>query len=140
MLGSSIAAWTSAPPSPGPTWWLACRIGDWTCSSPESGTARDDSRGMRRGGGGWVAESRAEGRGPVVVGGTGLYIRALADGLFNEPVLDPDRREQLREWSSELEAGELVRWAGRLDAGFPGGGRQRAARAIEVALLTGRAL
>jgi tRNA dimethylallyltransferase len=89
---------------------------------------------------GWVAESRAEGRCPVVVGGTGLYIRALADGLFNEPVLDPDRREQLREWSSELEAGELVRWAGRLDAGFPGGGRQRAARAIEVALLTGRAL
>jgi tRNA dimethylallyltransferase len=39
-----------------------------------------------------------------------------------------------------MEAGELVRWAGRLDAGFPGGGRQRAARAIEVALLTGRAL
>src|ERR1051326_5238710 len=87
---------------------------------------------------GWVAESRADGRYPVVVGGTGLYIRALADGLFNEPVLDPDRREQLHEWSSELEAGELVRWAGRLDAGFPGGGRQRAARAIEVALLTDR--
>jgi tRNA dimethylallyltransferase len=39
-----------------------------------------------------------------------------------------------------MEAGELVRWAGRLDQRFPGGGRQRAARAIEVALLTGRAL
>jgi len=88
----------------------------------------------------WVAQSRADGRSPVVVGGTGLYIRALADGLFNEPVLDPERRERLREWSSDLEAGDLVRWAGRLDAGFPGGGRQRAARAIEVALLTGRAL
>lgn len=88
----------------------------------------------------WVAQSRAEGRSPVVVGGTGLYIRALADGLFNEPVLDPDRRERLREWSSEMDAGEMVRWAGRLDAAFPGGGRQRAARAIEVALLTGRAL
>lgn len=88
----------------------------------------------------WVAQSRAEGRTPVVVGGTGLYIRALADGLFNEPVLDPDRRERLRAWSGAMEAGELVRWAGRLDARFPGGGRQRAARAIEVALLTGRAL
>ena len=88
----------------------------------------------------WVAESRAEGRSPVVVGGTGLYIRALADGLFNEPVLDPERRERLREWSGAMEAGDLVRWAGRLDSGFPGGGRQRAARAIEVALLTGRAL
>ena len=88
----------------------------------------------------WVAQSRAAGRSPVVVGGTGLYIRALADGLFNEPVLDPDRRERVREWSSDMDAAELVRWAGRLDAGFPGGGRQRAARAIEIALLTGRAL
>ncbi|HEY9444565.1 MAG TPA: tRNA dimethylallyltransferase, partial [Gemmatimonadales bacterium] len=35
---------------------------------------------------------------------------------------------------------ELLRWAGRLDPGFTGGGRQRAARAIEIALLTGRAL
>jgi len=88
----------------------------------------------------WVAQSRAEGRTPVVVGGTGLYIRALADGLFNEPVLDPEQRERLRAWSADMEAAELVRWAGRLDARFPGGGRQRAARAIEVALLTGRAL
>lgn len=89
---------------------------------------------------GWIAQARAEGRRPVVVGGTGLYIRALAEGLFNEPPLDAERREQLRAWSDEMEAGELVRWAGRLDKNFPGGGRQRAARAIEVALLTGRAL
>ena len=35
----------------------------------------------------------------------------------------------------------LVRWAARLDPGFPGtGGRHRAARAIEVALLTGHPL
>ena len=35
---------------------------------------------------------------------------------------------------------ELLRWAGRLDPGFRGGGRQRAARAIEIALLSGRPL
>jgi tRNA dimethylallyltransferase len=35
---------------------------------------------------------------------------------------------------------ELVRWAERLDPGFRGGGQQRAARAVEVALLTGRPL
>jgi tRNA dimethylallyltransferase len=34
----------------------------------------------------------------------------------------------------------LLRWAGRLDPGFRGGGRQRASRAIEVALLTGHPL
>ena len=41
---------------------------------------------------------------------------------------------------ARLEPLELVRWAGRLDAEFRGGGRQRAARAIEVALLTGAAV
>jgi tRNA dimethylallyltransferase len=89
---------------------------------------------------GWIAETRAAGRQPVVVGGTGLYIRALAEGLFHEPPFDPDRREQLRHWSESLEGAELARWAGRLDPSFLGGGRQRAARAIEVALLTGHAL
>jgi tRNA dimethylallyltransferase len=76
----------------------------------------------------------------VVVGGTGLYIRALAEGLFHEPTLDPARRRSLDAFTARLETLELVRWAGRLDPGFRGGGRQRAARAIEVALLTGRPL
>src|SRR2546430_17570307 len=90
----------------------------------------------------WIAEVRATGvaRQIVVVGGTGLYVRAIADGLFREPPFDPARREQLRQWSESLEAGDLARWAGRLDPNFPGGGRQRAARAVEVALLTGHAL
>jgi tRNA dimethylallyltransferase len=69
-----------------------------------------------------------------------LYIRALAEGLFHEPPFDPDRRERLRAWSESLEGTQLARWAGRLDPAFPGGGRQRAARAVEVALLTGHAL
>jgi tRNA dimethylallyltransferase len=89
---------------------------------------------------GWIAEAVPNGRRPIVVGGTGLYIRALAEGLFREPPFDADRREQLRTWSEALEGGELARWAGRLDPRFPGGGRQRAARAVEVALLTGHAL
>jgi tRNA dimethylallyltransferase len=75
---------------------------------------------------------------PVVVGGTGLYIRALADGLFREPPLDPDRRRALARWTATL-AG-LGRWAARLDPAYTGGGRQRAQRVIEIALLTGRPL
>lgn len=89
---------------------------------------------------GWLVDERIAGRWPIIVGGTGLYIRALAEGLFSEPPFDPDRRQRLRDWTVALEAGMLARWAGRLDARFPGGGRQRAARAIEVALLTGRSL
>jgi tRNA dimethylallyltransferase len=89
---------------------------------------------------GWLVDVRREGRLPLVVGGTGFYIRALADGLFREPPLESRKRDQLREWTARLEMPALVRWAGRLDPGFAGGGRQRAVRAVEVALLSGRAL
>lgn len=89
---------------------------------------------------GWISAVRADKKMPVVVGGTGLYIRALAEGLFREPGLDAARRRRLDAYVARLEPLELVRWAGRLDAGFRGGGRQRAARAIEVALLTGSPL
>jgi len=89
---------------------------------------------------GWLADVRARDRTPVVVGGTGLYVRALAEGLFHEPALDPGRRRALDAFTARLEDIELLRWAGRLDPGFRGGGRQRAARAIEVALLSGHPL
>jgi tRNA dimethylallyltransferase len=94
--------------------------------------ARDASR--------WLADIRSREKQPVIVGGTGLYVRALAEGLFSEPALDPAKRRSLDAWTARLEPIELLRWAARLDPGFRGGGRQRAARAIEVALLTGRPL
>jgi len=88
----------------------------------------------------WIREITARGHLPVVVGGTGLYVKALADGLFLEPPLDPAQRQTLQAWAAELDARELLRWADRLDPEFRGGGRQRASRAVEVALLTGRPL
>jgi tRNA dimethylallyltransferase len=94
--------------------------------------ARDSAR--------WLTAARAAGRVPLVVGGTGFYVRALADGLFQEPPLDPERRDRLRRWTGALAGPELARWAVRLDPRYSGGGRQRAARALEVALLTGQPL
>jgi len=88
----------------------------------------------------WLAAIQSGGRQPVVVGGTGFYVRALAEGLFHEPPLDAGRRERLRAWTARLPVARLAHWAARLDRRFAGGGRQRAARAIEVALLTGRGL
>ena len=88
----------------------------------------------------WLEQIRGAGRQAVVVGGTGLYVRALAEGLFHEPPLDLARRERLRAWAAKLTPARLAHWAARLDRRFAGGGRQRAGRAVEVALLTGRGL
>jgi tRNA dimethylallyltransferase len=85
----------------------------------------------------WLASVPAARR-PVIVGGTGFYVRALADGLFREPPLDRERRDRLREWCRAAEG--LGTWAVRLDPAYRGGGRQRAARVVEVGLLTGRPL
>lgn len=85
----------------------------------------------------WLAELPA-GRQPLVVGGTGFYVRALADGLFREPPIDTAKRDALRAW---LRGHERVgAWAARLDEGYTAGGRQRATRAVEIALLSGRPL
>lgn len=89
---------------------------------------------------GWLAAAAEAGKQAVIVGGTGLYIKALVDGLFLEPPLDPDRRRSLQTFVAGLGSTTLVRWASRLDRRFGGGGRQRAARSIEVALLSGRSL
>ncbi len=85
----------------------------------------------------WIAEVRGRRNLPVLVGGTGLYVRAICEGLFVEPPLDRERRRALEHWILGMSPSELVRWAGRLDPGFAGGGRQRASRAIEIAVLTG---
>jgi tRNA dimethylallyltransferase len=89
---------------------------------------------------GWLDQIRNGGRQPIVVGGTGLYVRALTDGLFHQPPLDAARRARLRAWTESVPMTQLAHWAARLDRRYAGGGKQRAARAVEVALLTGRGL
>lgn len=85
----------------------------------------------------WVADAERAGRVPVVVGGTGLYIRAFFEGLFDEPALDPVRRSALQAVLGELSTHELARWVGTLDPDRAALGRTQLLRALEVALLTG---
>lgn len=86
---------------------------------------------------GWLAESHSTARTPLVVGGTGFYIRALVTPLFVEPPLDAARRGALGEALAALPTPELRRWCQELDPERSPLGRVQLLRAIEVALLTG---
>ncbi|TVR63211.1 MAG: tRNA (adenosine(37)-N6)-dimethylallyltransferase MiaA [Gemmatimonadales bacterium] len=93
---------------------------------------------------GWIAEIRSRGRVPILVGGTGFYLRSLQEPVFQEPPRDDHRRRELERWLDRLPLHELVRWAERLDPEradlAAAGGRQRLIRTLEVAILTGRSL
>lgn len=64
---------------------------------------------------GVLAEISRRGRLPIVVGGTGLYLRALLDGLFAGPQRSEELRERLRERAAARPAGYLHRVLRRLD-------------------------
>ena len=77
---------------------------------------------------------------PILVGGTGLYLRTLLDGIAPVPPIDPDVRRKVREASIEENRTELAKFdpdtASRLNAADT----TRIARALEVVLSTGRPL
>jgi tRNA dimethylallyltransferase len=85
----------------------------------------------------WIDEALADGRAPLVVGGTGLYLRALFDGLFREPEVDPTSRRALEISLGALSVDELRRWTTALDPARAHLGRTQLLRAVEIALLTG---
>lgn len=88
----------------------------------------------------WSAQATASGAPPLVVGGTGLYLRALLTPLDAVPVLDEAHRAQLTPWLMTLTSEELGRWCARLDASRAPLGRTQRLRAVETALLTGQRL
>jgi len=92
----------------------------------------------------WIRQIRSRGRLPLLVGGTGFYLKALTEPIFREPKRDPGRRRRLQAWLARQPRGHLERWARALDperaAVAAEGGPQRLIRALEVALLTGRPL
>jgi tRNA dimethylallyltransferase len=85
----------------------------------------------------WLRDARRLGRTPVVVGGTGFYVRALVRPLADVPVLDAPRRDRLATWLAGRSFEELQRWCRRLDPARAHLGRAQLQRAIETALLAG---
>ncbi len=83
-----------------------------------------------------IAEIHSRGKMAIVVGGSGLYIKALTHGLSVAPPADPDLRAQL----NELSLADLQKKLRRLDPATTVDfkNRRRVARAIEICLLSGK--
>jgi tRNA dimethylallyltransferase len=84
------------------------------------------------------------GRVPIVVGGSGLYLRALFEGISPIPPGDPEVRSELRKRVEEeglpALAAELARVDPETAARLGSGDTQRILRALEVARVSGRPL
>jgi tRNA dimethylallyltransferase len=80
-------------------------------SPDEECTAGDYSRLARKA----IAGITARGNLPIVTGGTGLYLRALLDGLFAGPLRSPEMRDRLLRSAERRGPGWLHRLLARLD-------------------------
>jgi len=89
---------------------------------------------------GWIDAASAAGARVVVVGGTGLWLRALVTPLAEEPPMDPAARADLQASLAKFDTAALRKMVLELDAGRAHLGRTQLLRAAEVALLTGRRL
>lgn len=100
---------------------LACSAADWAALARAA-----------------VAETHAAGRLPILVGGTGLYIRTLLEGIAPVPDIPEDIRADVRALAEPhvALAAEDPAMAARLRPSD----RQRSARALEVVRATGRSL
>jgi len=98
--------------------------------------ARDAARAIR--------EIHARGHLPIVIGGTGLYYRALTRGLFPGPGADEDLRARLNRVADRRGVECLHRMLRRVDPDsaerITPRDRKRIVRALEVYLSTGRPL
>jgi len=95
----------------------------------------------------WAAMARREiedlhrkGRTPILVGGTGLYLRTLLDGIAPVPAIDPEVRTRVRDSSVETNRAKLETLDPEASARLKPADSARINRALEVILSTGRTL
>lgn len=91
-----------------------------------------------------VLDIRGRRRLPVLVGGTGLYLRGFLKGVVDAPRRHEELRARLRETAERRGAGHLHRILARVDPGaarrLPPNDRQRVVRALEVFFTARRSL
>ncbi len=88
-----------------------------------------------------IAEALSRGKRPIVVGGSGLYVRVLMDGIFDAPETDAALRSELEASLAERGHQALHDELRELDpeaaAFVPATNTERLLRALEVCRLTG---
>jgi tRNA dimethylallyltransferase len=87
-----------------------------------------------------IAEVHAAGGVPVLVGGTGLYLQTLLDGIAPIPPIDPAIRDHARTLPVADAYALLQQHDSERAAQLAPNDRTRVARALEVVLATGRTL
>lgn len=76
----------------------------------------------------------------ILTGGTGLYLRTLIEGIAPVPAIDPAVRREVREAGVEVNLAKLKEVDSEAAARLKPNDTTRIARALEVALSTGRTL
>ena len=89
---------------------------------------------------GEIAAIHAQGRLPILVGGTGLYLRTLLDGIAPIPPIDPAIRHKVRISALEDNRARLEQIDPDIAARLRPTDKARIARALEVILSTSRSL
>ncbi|MEO7634245.1 MAG: isopentenyl transferase family protein, partial [Sphingomicrobium sp.] len=85
-----------------------------------------------------IADIHASQRLPILVGGTGLYLRTLLDGIAPVPPIDRQVRAAVRARDVEHNRAELERRDPAAAARLGPADKVRIARALEVVLSSGR--
>ena len=102
---------------------LPCSAADWAAMAKQQ-----------------VAEIHGSGRTPILVGGTGLYLRTLLDGIAPVPAIDADVRARVREAGVVDNHQKLRTFDPAAATRLRPADTARVNRALEVILSTGRTL
>jgi len=87
-----------------------------------------------------IRRAWAEGKHPLLVGGTGMYLKALMDGLTSIPTIPADIRQHVRAMAHEARYDTLATADPIMATRLKPGDTQRLLRALEVVMATGISL
>ncbi|HQA18319.1 MAG TPA: tRNA (adenosine(37)-N6)-dimethylallyltransferase MiaA [Novosphingobium sp.] len=87
-----------------------------------------------------IAETHAQGAVPILVGGTGLYLRTLLDGIAPVPSIEPSVREAVRAMPIDQAYAALLHEDPQRAAALSASDTTRVLRSLEVIRSTGRPL